>query len=135
MMKYNLNQRKEYLRMTHRLGSEWLTVFAGDEEFYSAAYWDLLTNIWDKDLPVRKTDALRFMTGIKSPHTAGKYIETAIRKGILIEEDNPDDARSKLLRLSPDMRTRLDTFFDSAVGQVRRTSSEMDQLGPSPQDP
>ena len=95
----------------------------------------MFTNIWEKDAPVRKTDALRFMTAIKSPHTAGKYIETAIRKGILIEEDNPEDARSKLLRLSPDMRTRLDAFFDSAVGQVRRTNRKMDELGPSPEEP
>ena len=134
-LKYNEEQRKEYLRMTHRLGGSWLTVFKDDKEFWSAAYWDLLTNIWQESTPVRKTDARRFMTAVKSAHTAGKYIDTAIRKGILIEDDNPADARSKLLRLSPEMRTRLDTFFDAAVGEVRKTGVKMDKLGPSPEEP
>ena len=80
-LKYNDKQRKEYFRTTLRMGAAWLSVFEEDEEFYSSAYWDLLTNIWVKDAPVRKTDALRFMTNIKSPHTAGKYVETAIEKG------------------------------------------------------
>lgn len=134
-LKYNRDQRKEYLDMTRRLGLFWLKVFRDDKDFYSAAYWDLFVSIWENNAPVRKTDALRFMTGVKSAHTAGKYIDTAVRKGVLIEEDNPADARSKLLRLSPEMRDRLDAFFDSAVGEVRKTSGEMNQLGPSPQDP
>lgn len=134
-LKYNNSQHKEYLGFTHRLGSHWLTVFAGDQEFYSAAYWDLLTSIWSMEGPVRKTDALRFMTGIKSPHTAGKYIDTAIRKGVLIEEDNPEDARSKLLHLSAEMRGRLDVYFDSAVGELRKTNRKLDELGPSPETP
>ena len=97
-LKYNDSQRKEYFKNTQRIGRLWLRVFEGNEEFYSSAYWDLLTNIWMKDGPVRKTDALRFMTNIKSAHTAGKYVETAIASGILIEEDNPADARSKPCR-------------------------------------
>lgn len=134
-LKYNDKQRKEYFKTTLRMGSSWLSVFEEDEEFYSSAYWDLLTNIWVKDAPVRKTDALRFMTNIKSPHTAGKYVETAIAKGILIEEDNPDDARSRLLRLSPEMRERLDGFFDGCVGEIRQCIQNMDTLGPWPKDP
>jgi hypothetical protein len=117
------------------MGGSWVHVFGDDTEFYSSAYWDLLTNIWVKETPVRKTDALRFMTNIKSPHTAGKYVETAIVKGILIEEDNPEDARSKLLRLSPEMRRRLDGFFDGCVGDIRSCVRRIDTLGPSPEEP
>ena len=134
-LKYNDEQRREYFSTTRKMGESWLTVFDEDEEFYSSAYWDLLTNIWMKDAPVRKTDALRFMTNIKSPHTAGKYVETAIAKGFIIEGDNPDDARSRLLRLSPDMRARLDRFFDSCVGDIRKCVQTMDRLGPWPDDP
>lgn len=134
-LKYNDQQRKEYFRTTQKMGSSWLSVFEEDEEFYSSAYWDLLTSIWIKDAPVRKTDALRFMTNIKSPHTAGKYVETAIAKGILIEEDNPEDARSKLLRLSPRMREQLDGFFDNCVSEIRKCIRNMDTLGPWPKDP
>ena len=134
-LKYNDRQRKEYFRTTQRMGASWINVFEDDEEFYSSAYWDLLTNIWMKDAPVRKTDALRFMTNIKSPHTAGKYVETAIAKGILIEEENPEDARSRLLRLSPTMRKRLDAFFDSCVTDIRKCIETMDGLGPWPKEP
>lgn len=134
-LKYNDDQRKEYFKTTLRMGASWVSVFEEDEEFYSSAYWDLLTNIWMKDSPVRKTDALRFMTNIKSPHTAGKYVETAIAKGILIEEDNPDDARSRLLRLSPKMRERLDGFFDGCVSDIRTCIHKLDALGPWPKEP
>ena len=134
-LKYNDSQRKEYFKNTQRIGRLWLRVFEGNEEFYSSAYWDLLTNIWMKGEPVRKTDALRFMTNIKSPHTAGKYVETAIAKGILIEEDNPGDARSKLLRLSPQMYARLDQFFDGCVSQLRDCVRRIATLGPTPEEP
>lgn len=134
-LKYNKQQYKEYLRMTARRGMAWLSVFGDDRDFWSAAYWDLFTNLWDSDGPVRKTDALKFMRAIKSAHTAGKYVEAAIDKGFLIEADNPEDARSKLLTLSPEMRERLDVFLDTAVGDIRLTSGAFDALGPSPEDP
>ena len=133
-LKYNDRQRKEYFKTTQKMGGSWVHVFGDDTEFYSSAYWDLLTNIWIKDAPVRKTDALRFMTNIKSPHTAGKYVETAIAKGILIEEGNPGDARSKLLRLSPEMRKRLDGFFDGCVSDIQDCVRRIATLGPSPEE-
>lgn len=134
-LKYNDKQRKEYFRTTQRMGASWIGVFEDDEEFYSSAYWDLLTNIWSKDGPVRKTDALRFMTNIKSPHTAGKYVETAIARGFLIETENPEDARSRLLSLSADMRGRLDRFFDTCVSDIRKCVETLDELGPWPKTP
>ena len=134
-LKYNNAQHKQYLEMIHGVGRRWVEVFEGNTEFYSAAYWDLLTGIWRADGPVRKTDALRYMTAIKSAHTASKYVDHSIKEGILVESDNPDDARSKLLILSDDMRERLDSFFDSAVGRVRRASRAIDEKGPSPENP
>ena len=134
-LKYNNAQHKHYLEMIDGVGRNWLDVFEGNTEFYSAAYWDLLTGIWRADGPVRKTDALRYMTAIKSAHTASKYVDFSIKRGILHETENPDDARSKLLTLSDDMRARLDTFFDSAVGAVRRASRVIDEKGPSPETP
>ena len=131
-LKYSDKQRKEYFKTTQQLGVSWLEVFEGDEEFYSSAYWDLLTSIWIKGGPVRKTDALRFMTNIKSPHTAGKYVETAIARGFLIEEENPKDARSRLLRLAPDMRKRLDRFFDGCVGEISHCVQRIARMGASP---
>ena len=134
-LKFNNAQHKQYLEMIDGIGHRWVEVFEGNTQFYSAAYWDLLTGIWRADGAVRKTDALRYMTAIKSAHTASKYVEHSIKEGILIESDNPDDARSKLLVLSEDMRERLNSFFDSAVGRVRRASRAIDEDGASPKDP
>jgi hypothetical protein len=133
-LKYNDDQRREYLIMTDEIGHTWVQIFEGNTEFYSAAYWDLLTSMWRNNKSVRKTDALGFMKAIKSAHTAGKYIESALSYGFLIEMDNPDDARSKLLVLSDDMRLKLDSFFDNAVSEVRKANREIDIKGPSPED-
>ena len=130
---YNRDQHREYLSMIDQVGHHWLDVFQGNTDFYSAVYWDLLTGIWRRSDPVRKTDALGFMTSVKSPQTAGRYVEDAIRQGILVEQDNPRDARSKLLTLAPEMQERLDLFFDRAVGEVRRTALSLDVKGPSPE--
>jgi len=127
-LKYNESQRKEYLNMTDRIGVEWLEVFRGDTESYQAAYWDLFTRLWKSDTPERKTDVLKFMVGIKSAQTAGKYIETAIKKKLIIEKDNPEDARSRLLELSPNMKEQLDLFFDQAVDNLRKSNRIIDSL-------
>lgn len=134
-LRYNDVQRRTYLEMIDRIGLSWLSVFDGNTEFYSANYWDLLTKLWRNPNPVRKTDALRFMTAIKSAHTAGKYLQEAIDDGLVKEMDNPEDARSKLVVLDEEMRRKLDRFFDDAVGEVRVTSRDIDIKGPSPQDP
>jgi hypothetical protein len=132
--KYTRAQHKQYLEMSDTNGRSWLDVFRGDTDFYSAAYWDLLTEIWRADKPVRKTDALRYMKAIKSAHTASKYVEFAIKRGFLLETDNPEDARSKLLSLSDEMRARLDQFFDTAIGNLRQTSQDIAEMGHVPDD-
>ena len=133
-VKYNDEQRREYLIMTDKIGMGWVEIFEGNTEFYSAAYWDLLAGIWRQKGPVRKTDALGFMKAIKSAHTAGKYVESALSYELLVEMDNPEDARSKLLTLSDDMRGKLDNFFDNAVNEVRKANRTIDIKGPSPED-
>ncbi|MDH5763198.1 MAG: hypothetical protein OEZ51_09460 [Nitrospinota bacterium] len=121
-LQYKESQRREYLNMTDSIGMKWLEVFRGDTEFYQASYWDLFTRMWKAQTPVRKTDALKFMVGIKSAQTASKYVETAIKKGLILEKDNPDDARSRLLELSSQMKERLDLFFDQAVDHLKSSS-------------
>lgn len=123
---YSDDQRRGYLEFIDRIGGNWMTVFEGDTDFYDAAYWDLLTHLWRNPHPVRKTDAGRAITGVKSPLTAAKYIDTALAKGMIVEKSNPDDARSKLLALSPAMRVQLDTFFDDAVHELRKAAREID---------
>ena len=126
-MDYSRDQHAEYLRMTEKVGGHWLQVFQNDTDFWSAVYWDLFTKLWQAQGDVRKTDALRFMTSVKSAHTAGKYLETAIRKGLVEERENPEDARSKLVRLAPSLRERLDSFLDAAVGEMCQASDRVAQ--------
>jgi hypothetical protein len=131
-LQYNDAQRREYLHMIDNVGQRWLKVFDNDTGFYSAVYWDLLTRIWKAERPVRRTDALKFLTSVKSPATAGKYIDGALQQGLLRETSNPQDARSKLLELSPNMRARLDAFFDEAVSEVRHAYAAIGRKGPLP---
>ena len=126
MHQYSEEQRREYLSLMEQVGSAWLEVFQDNTEFYSTNYWDLLTALWRQPGPMRKTDALRSFKVIKSAHTAGKYLEEALKQGLVIEKDNPRDARSKLVELTPAMRRRLDRFFDKAISEVRRTSHRIE---------
>ena len=134
-LKYNAAQHHEYLIMIDHVAGQWLKVFDGNELFYSGQYWDLFTKVWRSGGPVTKTEALKCMTGVKSAHTAGKYLETAISEGLLVEEDNPEDKRSKFISLSPSMKQRLDIFFDRCVSEVRKANRAVDIAGPSPVDP
>jgi hypothetical protein len=133
-LKYNDQQRREYLELMERTSVHWLQVFGGREAFYSAQYWDLFKAVWRSGRPVTKTEALRCMTGIKSAHTAGRYLETAIAEGLLVEEDNPLDKRSRIIRLSPGMKERLDGFFDRAVSELRKSNKVVEVAGPSPEE-
>ena len=126
---YTDDQRRGYLEFIDRIGVKWVDVFEGDTEFYSAAYWDLFTHMWRNPSPIRKTDAGRTITGVKSPLTAAKYIDTALQRGLIVEKDNPEDARSKLLALSPPMRAQLDAFFDDAVHELRNAAKDVEKRG------
>lgn len=126
---YTDSQRRVYLEFTDRIGKGWVEVFEGDTDFYNAAFWDLFTHLWRNPEPVRKTDAGRAITGVKSPLTAAKYIDTALGRGMIIEKENPEDARSKLLALSPPMRAQMDAFFDDAVHELRAAAKDLENRG------
>jgi DNA-binding MarR family transcriptional regulator len=129
-MSYTAEQRRVYLDMIEQVGQRWLHLFRGDPDMYSAAYWDLLTTLWRAGQPMRKTDALAAMHGIRSAHTAGKYVDAAIARGLIVEEDNPRDARSKVLRLSPEMQRRLDAFFDEALVDLQDAARRVQDRSP-----
>ncbi len=131
-LNYTEDQRREYLNMTDRVGRNWLEVFEGDADFYSAAYWDLLTGIWKQGGETRKTDATRMMQGIKSAQTASKYLETAIEHRFLLEKENPKDARSRLVALTAEMKSKLDLFFDKAVTELKVASERVKAKEPIP---
>ncbi|SDG17017.1 hypothetical protein SAMN05216241_10690 [Limimonas halophila] len=114
--------RRTYLDMMARISARWLRLFENDPDLYSTAYWDLLTTLWAAGGPMRKTEALAAMSAVKSPHTAGKYLDCAVARGYVQETGNPADARSKLVQLSPWLKQRLDAFFDDAVNDMVATA-------------
>lgn len=124
-LKYNTAQHRVYLELMDRVSDNWLDVFDGNTEFFSAPYWDLLRGVWRHTSPIRKTDAMAFMRSVKSAHTAGKLIDAAIEAGFLVEHENPKDARSKLLTLSETTRTRIDDVFDRAVDAIKTAEREI----------
>lgn len=115
---YSNKAHRQYLDLLAHVGERWLEIFGGDTDFYSGHYWDLLTTLWEHQDPMRKTDAIACMKSVRSPHTAGKYLDSAIAAGIIIETGNPRDARSRLVTLSDDMRARIDAMFDDAVAEL-----------------
>lgn len=114
-LKYTSDQHKNYLAATRKIGTDWVEVFQGNSEFYSTDYWDLFTEMWFVGKPIMVSDALKFMKAIKSPYTARKYLQKVIDEKLVIETKNPNDDRSTLVSLSPDMKSRLDNFFDITV--------------------
>lgn len=130
---YNDQQRRSYLSFSNQIGLNWIKLFEGDMDFYSTVYWDLFRHLWQESEPVRKTDAINAISGVKSPLTATKYIETALARGLIIEKENPRDARSKLLALSPQLRAQMDAFFDDTVDAMRKAVKELGKLGPLPE--
>ena len=122
--------RRAFLEMMDSVGERWLQLFDRDPELYSAAYWDLFTRMWAAGEPIRKTEALAAMKGVKSAHTAGKYLDAAIRQGFIRETSNPSDARSKLVQITPWMQARLDEFFDEAVMDIKRTARHINERSP-----
>lgn len=132
--KYNNAQHRVYLELMDKVSDNWLLVFDGNTEFFSASYWDLLRGIWRQSGPIRKTDAMAFMRGVKSAHTAGKLIDAAVKSGFLTEHENRKDARSKLLDLSEATRTKIDQVFDMAVTEIRYAEREIQAKGPVSDD-
>ena len=133
-LKYNNAQHRVYLELMDRVSDNWLLIFDGNTEFFSAPYWDLLRGLWRQSTPIRKTDAMAYMRSVKSAHTAGKLIDAAIGAGFLVEHENPKDARSKLLEVSPDTRARIDEVFDRAVTEIRKAERRIEASGPLPDD-
>ena len=74
----------------------------------------LFTELWLRgNDAVTKTDAYELVQGV-SLQTAMKYVRQAIAEGYLEELDNPRDARSRLIRMTPGLREQFNGVIDRA---------------------
>lgn len=117
-MKYNPQQQREFIHLSRKTGAEWLGVFEGNTDYYATYYWDLLTEMWYLNKPIMVSDALKTMRSVKSPFTARKHLQKAIDGGFVLERENPNDERSMLVERAPNMRQKLDKYFDNVISHV-----------------
>jgi hypothetical protein len=107
-------RRRRFLLALRELDEAWVETF--HETGFSDVYFSrLFTELWLRGgEPVAKTDAYGFVKGV-GVQTAMKYVRRAIDEGYLLEFDNPADGRSKLIGMSPDLRSRFEALMDRAV--------------------
>lgn len=111
-------QRHKFVQALNAMDGSWVR-FLQDKDILDINYSDLYTGLWAAEVPVRKQEALLLMRHL-SPQTAKKYLDNAVAKGLIVELPDPSDGRAKLIALSPDLKRRLEDFFDNAIEIFRK---------------
>jgi hypothetical protein len=106
-------QRARFLLALRELDDAWVSAFH-KSGFGDVYFSRLFTELWLRgDAAVAKTDAYDFVQGV-TRQTAMKYVRRAIAEGYLAEVDNPNDGRSRLIRMSPMLREHFNGVIDRA---------------------
>jgi len=106
-------RRKRFLIALRELDDAWVSAFhrVGLGDIYFSR---LFTELWLRgNDAVTKTDAYELVQGV-SLQTAMKYVRQAIADGHLEELENPEDARSRLIRMTPGLRELFNGVIDRA---------------------
>lgn len=107
-------RRRRFLAALRELDSAWVESFH-DTGLSDVYFSRLFTELWLRgETPVAKTDAYSYVKGV-GVQTAMKYVKRAIDEGYLEEVDNPDDGRSRLIRMSPRLRATFEALVDRAA--------------------
>jgi hypothetical protein len=108
-------RRAHFLRALRELDDAWVAAFhrTGFGDVYFSRLFTELWLLGEGATP--KSDAYGLVHGV-SAQTAMKYVRQAIAEGYLEEFDNPDDGRSRLIRMSPRLRELFNGFIDRARG-------------------
>ena len=110
--------RKLFLQALRRQDDYWSECFG--EDFYQLHFSDLFTKMWQADnRPVPRSRAYQFMAHL-SEQTAKKYLNQAVAAGLLEEIPNPDDGRSRLIRLSDESRDKMRRWIDYSIKAYRQ---------------
>lgn len=111
------NKRKLFVEALNEMDELWMQSVE-NKEFYNINYSDLFTGLWLADKPVRKQDAVNFVR-FAGAQTATKYLDRAIKEGLVAEVADPRDGRAKLVQLSQEMKKRLESFIDLSIKQFK----------------
>jgi len=118
-------RRGQFVQLLANLDQYWIEVL-GNKLFHDLNYYDLFTQMWLKvdsseDDTFRKSELYKLMPHI-SQRTAIKYIQTAIDHGLLIEQMDPQDQRSRQITMSPDLKRKIELFLDHSISMLQETS-------------
>ena len=106
-------RRAQFVRALNEMDAAWMA-FLQDVDFLDINYSDLFTGLWSAQRPVRKQEAVEFMRHL-GMQTAKKYLDRAIAKGHVVEINDPEDGRAKLIMLSEPLKDGLEHFFDRGI--------------------
>lgn len=121
---YSDSDRCWFVLTLQNIDASWGEIVGG-EAYYDLHYSDLFTRLWlSRDRSPRKTELYDFMPRV-SRRTAVKYVDRAIREGLLVQETDPVDRRSKRVSLSPELLERIEAFLDRSL-EILRTPTVMD---------
>jgi hypothetical protein len=114
-------RRAHFLEALRELDDAWVAAFH-KTGFGDVYFSRLFTELWLRgDDAVAKSDAYDLVKGV-SAQTAMKYVRKAIAEGYLEDLANPDDGRSRVIRLSPLARELFNGVIDRASEAFDRAS-------------
>jgi hypothetical protein len=100
--------------MINRTDQYWMDIL-GDKLFHDLNYYDLFTQMWLKhNQTFHKSELHQLMPNV-SQRTAVKYIQIAIDHGLLIEQADPADLRSKRITMSAGLKRKIELFVDYSI--------------------
>ncbi len=116
---YSNQRRRAFVHALQEIDRFWGEIL-GDEAYYDLHYSDLFTRMWlHRNHTFRKTELYAFMPRI-SHRTAVKYVQRAIREGLLLEFTDAQDRRTKRVHLSDSMQERIEHFLDHAIATLEK---------------
>jgi hypothetical protein len=119
-------RRRQFIQLLNNTDQYWMDAL-GDKLFHDLNYYDLFTQMWlrlnnNSSDTFYKSELYQFMPHI-SQRTAIKYIQIAIDHGLLIEDINPEDLRSRRIKMSADLKQKIELFLDYSISIFKEAPS------------